>query len=128
MKKALAAGLVLAGIIALSGTSFAEVKVANIIKKPATTMHDTKERPPEPPRDYEGRHPHTGRDGYGEREPPEYPDRRHPDNRYHGSSPDRRPSDNRYHGSTPDRRPPDNRHHRVSPDRRPPLQQGVAPR
>ena len=121
MKKALAAGLVLAGIIALSGTSFAEVKVANIIKRPATTMHDTKERPPEPPRDYEGRHPHTGRDGYGEREHPEYPDRRHPDNRYHGSSPDRRPSDNRYHGSTPDRRQPES-------NRKPPLQQGVAPR
>ncbi|MBR0279850.1 MAG: hypothetical protein IJQ75_07735 [Synergistaceae bacterium] len=126
MKKALTAGLVLAGIIALSGTSFAEVKVANITKKPATIMHDTKERPPEPPRDYEGRPPHTGRDGYGEREHPEYPDRRHPDrrppdNRYHGSTPDRRPPDNRYHGSTPDRRPPEL-------NRRPPLQQGVAPR
>lgn len=112
MKKALAAGLVLAGIIALSGTSFAEVKVANIIKRPATTMYDTKEIPPEPPRDYEGRHPHTGRDGYGEREHPEYPDRRHPD---------RRPPDNRYHGSTPDRRQPES-------NRKPPLQQGVAPR
>lgn len=126
MKKALTAGLVLAGIIALSGTSFAEVKVANIIKRPATTMYDTKERPPEPPRDYEGRHPHTGRDGYGEREHPEYPDRRHPDrrppdNRHHRVSPDRRPPDNRYHGSTPDRRPPEL-------NRRPPLQQGVAPR
>ena len=103
MKKALTAVLVLTGIIALSGTSFAEVKASTAIKRRSTTMYDT-QRPPEPPREYE-RIPQTSGDGYGERGRHEFPDRRHPG---------RRPQ------ISPDRRPPENM--------RPPLQQGVSPR
>ena len=133
MKKALTAGLVLAGIIALSGTSFAEVKASNTIRKRSTTMYDT-QRPPEPPRKPE-RTPHTSGEEYGERGRHEFPDRRHPGGRP-PISPDRRhyePENDRRRPLEP-HEPPYNGHHRFDPDRRlpenrrPPLQQGVAPR
>ncbi len=66
MKKVIAAGLVLAGIMALSGTSFAEVRP----KLPETFDRERHEmsrdkRPPLPP---DNRHPRISRD----RRPPEF--------------------------------------------------------
>ena len=87
MTRALTAGIIIAGIMAISGTSFA--------------AHS---RPPEPPRDFDGKHPPISRDIRSERNrPPLPPDKKHPRVSY-------------------DRRPPEFDRNRV------PLQQGVEPR
>lgn len=87
MKKALTAGLVLAGIIAMSGTSFA-------------AQH-------KPPRDFDGKRlPMMSRDIRSERDRPPLP----PDDRHPRVSRDRRPNDDRRpprHLRSGDRRPPE---------------------
>lgn len=109
MNKAFTAGLILAGIIAVSGTSFAEAKakvIRNINETKAAKAQFDRHIPPEPPRDFDGkRPPMMSRD-------------RHHDDRHHGSKPDRRPH---VPPHSMDRRPPEF-------DRKQPLQQGVEPR
>ena len=98
MKRALTAGIILAGIMAMSGTSFA-----------------AQDRPP---RDFDGkRPPMMSRDIRNDKNrPPLPPDKRHP-----RLSHDRRPNEGRRPPHSGDRRPPEF-------DRKAPLQQGVEPR
>jgi len=92
MKRALAAGLILAGIIAVSGTSLAEAKAVQNIHEMREKANLSKQRPLEPTRDFDGKRP-----------PMMSRDRR-PDDRHYGSKPDRRPSRPPRSG---DRRPPE---------------------
>ncbi|MBQ7169234.1 MAG: hypothetical protein IJR63_04965 [Synergistaceae bacterium] len=92
MKKAVAAGLVLAEVLAVTGTSFAEIRENFAVwdkgRKVASTQ-PARPRPPEPP------------DTISSKRPPMSRDVRRPD--------DRPPM------------PPDDRHPRISPDKRPPM-------
>ena len=120
MKKALAAGLILAGIIAVSGTSLAEAKAVQNIHEMREKANLSKQRPPEPPRDFDGkRPPMMSRDIRSNKNRPPLP----PDNKHPRVSRDRRPDE----GKRPPMPP-------RSGDRRPPefdratKQQGVEPR
>ena len=112
MKKAMTAGLVIAGIIALSGTSFAENKTGRIIRDSGVKVAKTqtgRQRPPEPPEGFDRMNRPMSRD----KRPPLPPDGRHP--RISG---DKRPP---FPPRSGDRRPPEHRMNRTS-------QQGVQPR
>ncbi len=82
MKKAMTAGLVIAGIIALSGTSFAENKTDRIIRDSGVKVAKTqtgRQRPPEPPEGFDRMNRPISRDKRpplpprsGDRRPPEH--------------------------------------------------------
>ena len=73
MKKALTAGIVLAGIM-VTGSAFAAEKPAPIPQKYETVAKVQNQRPPEPPKEFDGKRPALSRD----KRPPMPPDDRYP--------------------------------------------------
>ena len=61
MKKALTAGIVLAGIM-VTGSAFAAEKPAPIPQKYETVAKVQNQRPPEPPKEFDGKRPALSRD------------------------------------------------------------------
>ncbi len=102
MKKALTAGLVLAGVMAVSGSAFAGVNVNVNIDVPGAKIvaskQTQKQRPPEPPEGFQKgqRPPMMSRDiGNGQNRPPMPPrsgDKRPPE--FDGKKPQKRSKSN----------------------------------
>ena len=74
MKKALAAGIVLAGLMAVSGTAFATDKTAQFQPKYDKVAKVQSQKPPVPPEGFSGKRPMMSSD----KRPPLPPDGRHP--------------------------------------------------